>query len=134
MKQLLAACLMLLLFSCNKEKKADVYGDYTGSIDVYINNTKQTALSGHVLRIYPSTDQNSIMIGQNVFVTSIAEFTGNAFSIPRTTVGTGPDMNIVEYGAGTFSGNQLSIELYQELKTSGTLRTTTKWHGTLYKK
>ena len=133
MKKAFAAFVMLLLFSCKKEDALLVHGDYSGDIEVWVNNTKQAVLKGHVISINLTADENKVTLSQNVMTSSTAELSGNRITIPRATVGTGPDMMVVEYGSGSFEGNRLTIEFFQELKAAGMLRTT-RWTGTLHRK
>ena len=122
---------MLFCISCSKEKAPELFGNYKGNVEVYVNNAKQTVLPGYDLQISPSIDKNKITIAHNVLFSATANLTGNQLSIPRATVGTGPDLAIMEYGTGTFANQQLTIEFVQEFVIRGTVSSTTRWTGTL---
>jgi hypothetical protein len=131
MKKAVAAFFMLSCISCSKEKAPELFGSYKGNIEVYVNNAKQTVLPGYGVQINPSIDKNKITISHNVLFSATASLSGNQLSIPKATVGTGPDLAIMEYGTGTFANQQLRIEFVQEYVVNGTVSSTTKWTGTL---
>ena len=131
MKQAVAAFLMLCLISCSKEKAHEFFGNYKGDLEVYVNNAKQTMLPAYDMNISPSIDKNRITIAHNVLYSATASLSGNELSIPRATVGTGPELAIIEYGRGTFANQQLTIEFVQEYMIKGKVSSTTRWTGTL---
>lgn len=131
MKKAVAAFLMLVCISCSKENAPEFSGYYKGNLEVYVNNAKQTVLPGYNLQINPSIDKNKITISNNVLFSATASLSGNHLAIAKATVGSGPDLQIVEYGTGSFANRQLTIEFVQEYVVRGAVSTTTRWTGTL---
>src|SRR4051812_12642682 len=115
MKSILVLASLLVLWSCNKkeeENPAKYAGTYSGNVDVYLNGTLTNTIINHSLIIHPAT-VGDYAISNNLITRSVAPIVNNTLSFARARVGTGL-VDVYEYGTGQFSGNTLTLELYQD--------------------
>ena len=68
----------------------------------------------------------------NVFMTSLANISGNNLNIPSTYPINGPNQVVNEYGSGTLNGTTLNLDLHQIQTIPGTPGVIHgRWVGTL---
>jgi hypothetical protein len=116
MKKLVVLVGLVFLFSCRKDDTVDANkfaGTYHGDVQVYVNGNLDHTILNHTLIVHPAT-VGDFAISNNVITLSTAPIRGNALVFDRTRVGAGPSVNIYEYGTGTFVGDTLRLELYQD--------------------
>ena len=118
----------------NNQNAADHNGTYIGNVNLYINNNFHSSQSK---TITSSTSSNSglFLMTNNIFMSTTCNINSNNLNIPRATTVTLQAFNVVEYGTGTFSGNNLTLEFNQEQVNPPTqeIRASFKWTGTLLK-
>jgi len=136
MKPLLFMAGMLMLWGCTKkedENPAKYAGTYSGNVEVYLNGTLTNTILNHSLIIHPAT-VGDYAISNNLITRSTAPIINNTLSFARARVGTG-QIDIYEYGTGQFSGNTLTLELYQDEEdpASHTVIRSHKYTGVLTK-
>lgn len=129
-------CVIVGLESCNPDStetlQPSYVGTYTGTCSVYINgafNSTQTK----TISLSSSSTSGHYLMATNIFQATSCDISGTTLNIPNTTVGSNSFFDVVEYGTGSFSGNNLTIEFHQDQVTAGSVTTTGKWVGTLVK-
>jgi len=129
-----------LAYSCSKDEQknnqnvANYNGTYIGNVNVYINNNFHSTQS-KTIAISASSNSGLFLMANNIFMSSTCNINNNNLNIPRATTSTSQTFNVVEYGTGTFSGNNLTIEFNQEQVNPASQAVTGigKWTGTLVK-
>ncbi len=124
------------LGSCNPDSpetlQPSYVGTYTGTCSVYINGAFHSTQTKTISLSSPSTSGHYLM-ATNIFQSTSCDISGTTLNIPNTTVGSTALFDVVEYGIGSFSGNNLTIEFHQDQNSGGSTTTTGKWVGTLVK-
>lgn len=135
---LLLILLLIFLFSCKKTNEVksskNLAGSYIGNVNVLINNTPINILMNHVITInYNNT--TSLNINTELIQSESATISGNLMTISRHTVNSTGFFYTVEYGTGTFSNNELTIDFHQDILDLSTNNVygTGEWTGTLKK-
>lgn len=128
-----------LAYSCstnsdNNQNVANYNGTYIGNVNVYLNNNFHSTQS-KTIAISASSNSGIFLMASNIFMSSTCNINNNILNIPRATTATSQTFNVVEYGTGTFSGNNLTIEFNQEQVNPSNQAVTGKgkWTGTLVK-
>lgn len=105
-------------------------GTYTGTCSVYINGAFHSTQT-KTISLSSSSTAGHYLMATNIFQSTSCDISGTALNIPNAVVGSTSLFDVVEYGTGTFSGNNLIIEFHQDQITGGNTTTTGKWVGTL---
>ena len=128
-----------LAYSCstnsdNNQNVANYNGTYIGNVNVYLNNNFHSTQS-KTIAISTSSNSGLFLMASNIFMSSTCNINNNNLNIPRATIASSQTFNVVEYGTGTFSGNNLTIEFNQEQVNPSNQAVTGKgkWTGTLVK-
>jgi hypothetical protein len=140
MKKLITLLLgIAFVYSCstssdNNQNVANYNGTYIGNVNVYINNNFHSTQS-KTIAISASSNSGLFLMANNIFMSTTCNINNNNLNIPRATTATSQAFNVVEYGTGTFSGNNLTIEFNQEQVNPSSQAVTGigKWTGTLVK-
>jgi hypothetical protein len=130
--------LTLFVSACSKTsddiKVADLSGSYKGNINTYMNGTLSQTLNNHTIVLVPTTVVGQVTITNNVIISTSGKISGNTLTIPKSIVASNQSFSVSEYGTGTFSGNKLTIEFYQDqVSPNGSISTVGKWTGVLTK-
>lgn len=139
MKKLLCIISIVSLFwGCNKDNNSNssagnnYTGSYIGNVNLYINGNFHSTQSKSVS--ISSTNTNGLfMMPNNIFMSTTCNISGNNLLIPSATTATTSSFKVVEYGTGSFTGNTLTIEFFQDQVSLGNNSVTNVgiWRGTL---
>ena len=140
MKKIITLILgITLVYGCStssdgNQNLANYNGTYIGNVNVYINNNFHSTKS-KTITISTSSNSSVFLMANNIFMSTTCYINNNNLNIPRVTTATSQVFNVVEYGTGTFSGNNLTIEFNQEQINPSSQAVTGlgKWTGTLIK-
>jgi hypothetical protein len=132
--------LVLFIHACSKDENTDnqslvnYEGTYIGNVSVYINNSFHSNQSKTITLTTTSTAGRFLMTN-NIFMSTTCNISSSNLDIPIATTASSSSFNVVEYGTGTFSGNNLTIEFHQNQvnPTTNAIMGTGKWIGTLMK-
>ena len=124
------------LGSCNPDSpetlQPSYVGTYTGTCSVYINGAFHSTQT-KTISLSSSSTAGHYLMATNIFQSTSCDISGTALNIPNDTVGSTSFFDVVEYGTGSFSGNNLTIEFHQDQINSGSVIATGEWVGTLVK-
>ena len=124
------------LGSCNPDSpdalQPSYVGTYTGTCSVYINGAFHSTQT-KTISLSSSSTSGHYLMATNIFQSTSCDISGTTLNIPNTTVGSTAFFDVVEYGTGSFSGNNLTIEFHQDQINSGSVIATGEWVGTLVK-
>ncbi len=137
---ILLVILGLFINACSKDENTDnqslvnYEGTYIGNVSVYINNNFHSTQSKTITLTTTSTTGRFLMTN-NIFMSTTCNISSSNLDIPIATTASSSSFNVVEYGTGTFSGNNLTIEFHQNQvnPTTNAIIGTAKWIGTLMK-
>ncbi len=122
--------------SCNPDSpetlQPSYVGTYIGNCNVYLDGVFHSTTS-KTITITSSSTSGHFLMANNIFMSTTCEINANSLTIPQATTASSPDFDVVEYGTGSFSGNNLTIEFHQDQISGGTAAATGKWVGTLVK-
>jgi hypothetical protein len=132
--------LVLFIHACSKDENTDnqsqvnYEGTYIGNVSVYINNSFHSTQSKTITLTNIST-AGRFLITNNIFMSTTCNISISNLDIPIAITASSSSLNVVEYGTGTFSGNNLTIEFHQNQvnPTTNAIIGTGKWRGTLMK-
>ena len=147
MKKLFYKLLIVtIIFSgCEKEEESNsnlnssIYsGTYIGDIDTYINGIFHSNVSKTITLSelpYSINSFNNYLMDNNIFMSTTCEIYNGNLNIPNDTTAANSVYNVIEYGTGTFNGNNLTIEFNQDNTdiNTGDIIGTGRWIGTLEK-
>lgn len=124
------------LASCNPDSpetlQPSYVGTYTGTCSVYINGAFHSTQT-KTISLSSSSTSGHYLMATNIFQSTSCDISGTTLNIPNSTVGSTSFFDVVEYGTGSFSGNNLTIEFHQDQITGGSTSATGEWVGTLVK-
>lgn len=127
------------LASCNPDTpetsetlQPSYVGTYTGICSVYINGVFHSTQT-KTISLSSSSTSGHYLMATNIFQSTSCDISGTTLNIPNTTVGSTALFDVVEYGTGSFSGNNLTIDFHQDQIAGGNTTTTGEWVGTLVK-
>ena len=133
---ILLVILGLFINACTPDENTNnqYQGTYIGNVDFYMNGIYGNTTSKTINLTTASTAGSFLMIN-SIFLSNTCNISGNNLDIPASTVGSASGIEIVEHGTGTFSGNTLTIEFYQDQvnSTTNAVVASGKWTGTLIK-
>ena len=124
------------LGSCNPDSpetlQPSYVGTYTGTCSVYINGAFHSTQT-KTISLSSSSTSGHYLMATNIFQSTSCDISGTTLNIPNATVASTSFFDVVEYGTGSFSGNNLTIEFHQDQINSGSVIATGEWVGTLVK-
>ena len=134
--------LLSIIFSaCKKEDDSPVNtnsaiysGTYIGDVDTYIDGIFLANLSKMITLSELNSIDNYLMVN-NIFMSTTCEISNGNLSIPNDITAGNSIYNVIEYGAGNFNGNNLTIEFNQNNidVNTGNIISSGRWIGTLEK-
>jgi hypothetical protein len=139
MKKLVAIISLFVLISCSKDSGTqpspafDYSGNYKGNINVTVNGSPSTALTGYTIGV---TQTGSLMtLSNNVFSASTGSFSNGTLTLTKAFVAVSPTSNLSQYGAAVFSATTMTIDFREdEIRTSDNAVLNTKvYSGVLTK-
>jgi len=140
MKKIILLLFIPIFFTCsddnNSSNSASYLGSYRGNIDVFMPDpdTYHSTLYNHTISFVSIDNSDEILIDGNLIITNVCTINGDNLIIEENIPVSTSSFYAVEYGTGTFNGDQLEIELRQyNYDNSGTLNFSGTWIGTLTK-
>ena len=124
--------------SCNPDSpdtlQPSYVGTYIGNCNVYLDGVFHSTTS-KTISITSSSTVGHFLMANNIFMSTTCEINGNSLTIPQATTASTTAFSTEEYGTGTFSNGNLTIEFHQDGTdvNTGAVITTGKWTGTLIK-
>lgn len=130
---------LIFLTSCSDDENTvsentNYVGTYIGNVDTYINNVFHSNIS-KTITLSVLENPNEYLMTNNIFMTTTCNIANNNLTIPSHTTAETSTFSVIEFGAGIFDNNNLTIEFQQNNveNNSGAINGTGKWIGTLTK-
>jgi hypothetical protein len=140
MRNLSYLILSVLIVACSgsdssDETNLDYLGTYKGDIEAYINGAYHSTVFNHSMSFVAIGSSNEVMIDGSLVITNTCTIVDESLTIPETIAVSTKQFYALEYGNGTFDGNQLQIEMHQDQISQSTneILNSAIWTGILVK-